>query len=113
MKSTVGRWFSIPWYPIVFSAYPVLALMALQDGTYRFSELRRKIGGVSERMLAHTLQQLEGDGMVDCIAYPVVPPHVEYRLTPLGQEGARRLQGLAEWIEESLPRVQKVWGAQG
>ena len=95
------------------SRWGVLALMALQDGTYRFSELRRKIGGVSERMLAHTLQQLEGDGMVDRIAYPVVPPHVEYRLTPLGQEGARRVQGLAEWIEESLPRVQKVWGAQG
>jgi DNA-binding HxlR family transcriptional regulator len=82
------------------SRWGVLALMALQDGTYRFSELRRKIGGVS-------------DGMVDRIAYPVVPPHVEYRLTPLGQEGARRVQGLAEWIEESLPRVQKVWGAQG
>lgn len=93
------------------SRWGVLALLALQDGTYRFSELRRKIGGVSERMLAHTLQQLEGDGMIDRIAYPVVPPHVEYRLTPLGKEGARRVQGLAEWIEQSLPRVQKVWGA--
>lgn len=91
------------------SRWGTLALIALQDGTLRFSELRRAIGGVSERMLAHTLQQLEGDGMVERIAYPVVPPHVEYRLTTLGTEAATRVRGLADWIEASLPRVQKVW----
>ncbi len=93
----------------ITSRWGTLTLVALQDGTLRFSELRRTIGGVSERMLAHTLQQLEGDGMVERIAYPVVPPHVEYRLTALGKEAAQRVRGLADWIEASLPRVQKVW----
>ncbi len=96
------------------SRWGVLALVALQDGAlHRFGALRRAIGGVSERMLAHTLQLLEGDGMVERIAHPVVPPHVEYRLTPLGREAAERLRGLAEWIEGSLPRFQKVWKEQG
>lgn len=94
----------------ITSRWGTLTLVALQEGTLRFSELRRTIGGVSERMLAHTLQQLEGDGMVERIAYPVVPPHVEYRLTALGKEAAHRVRGLADWIEASLPRVQKVWG---
>jgi DNA-binding HxlR family transcriptional regulator len=96
------------------SRWGILTLVALNDGgIQRFSELRRKIGGVSERMLAHTLQLLEGDGMVERIAHPVVPPHVEYRLTPLGKEAASRLRGLAEWIEASLPRFQKVWDGHG
>lgn len=95
------------------SRWGILTLVALQDGAlHRFGELRRAIGGVSERMLAHTLQLLEGDGMVERIAHPVVPPHVEYRLTPLGREAAQRLRGLAEWIEGSLPRFQKVWNEQ-
>ncbi|MSP20862.1 MAG: transcriptional regulator [Alphaproteobacteria bacterium] len=93
------------------SRWGVLVLVALQGGTHRFGELRRKIGGVSERMLAHTLQLLEGDGMVDRIAYAVVPPRVEYKLTPLGEGAAQRVRGLADWIESSLPRIQKVWSA--
>ena len=57
------------------------------------------------RRLAQTLQWLEGDGLVDRLAFDVVPPHVEYRLTPLGREAAERVQGLADWIETSLPRI--------
>ena len=70
----------------VTSRWGVLVLIALEGKTRRFSELRRSIGGVSERMLAQTLQWLEGDGLVLRIAHDVVPPHVEYRLTPLGRE---------------------------
>ena len=80
-------------------------LLVLATRVHRFSELRRTIGGVSERMLAQTLQWLEGDGLVDRLAFDVVPPHVEYRLTPLGREAAERVQGLADWIETSLPRI--------
>lgn len=58
-----------------------------------------------ERMLAQTLQWLESDGLVDRIAFNVVPPHVEYRLTPLGLEAAEKVRGLADWIETSLPRL--------
>lgn len=89
----------------VTSRWGVLVLVALLGGTHRFSDLRRKIGGVSEKMLAQTLQWLEGDGFVLRTAYPVVPPHVEYSLTPLGMEVARRVEGLADWIEENLPRI--------
>jgi DNA-binding HxlR family transcriptional regulator len=89
----------------VTSRWGVLVLVALLAGTHRFSDLRRKVGGVSEKMLAQTLQWLEGDGLVDRHAYPVVPPHVEYRLTPLGHEAARRVEALADWIEGNLPKI--------
>jgi len=86
----------------VTSRWGVLILVALLDGTYRFSDLRRKVGGVSERMLAQTLQWLENDGFVLRRSYPVMPPHVEYSLTPLGVEVSRRVESLADWIEENL-----------
>lgn len=92
----------------VTSRWGVLVLMVLESGTHRFSELRRSIGGVSERMLAQTLQWLEGDGLVERIAHPVVPPHVEYRLTPLGSEAAEKVRGLADWIELNLSRIVAV-----
>jgi DNA-binding HxlR family transcriptional regulator len=91
------------------SRWGVLVLMALEGGTRRFGELRRTIGGVSERMLAQTLQWLEGDGLVDRVAYQVVPPHVEYSLTPLGREAAEKVRALADWIETSIPRIQQTW----
>ncbi|HEX7890675.1 MAG TPA: helix-turn-helix domain-containing protein [Ramlibacter sp.] len=87
------------------SRWGVLVLLVLEQGTHRFSELRRAIGGVSERMLAQTLQWLERDGLVDRVAYAVVPPHVEYSLSPLGTQAARRVRALADWIEDSLPSV--------
>ena len=96
----------------VTSRWGVLVLMTLEGGTHRFSELRRAIGGVSERMLAQTLQWLEGDGLVDRVAYEVVPPHVEYSLTPLGREAAARVRALADWIETSLPRIAQTWSAR-
>jgi DNA-binding HxlR family transcriptional regulator len=89
----------------VTSRWGVLVLMVLEGRMHRFSELRRAIGGVSERMLAQTLQWLEGDGLVRRVAHDVVPPHVEYSLTPLGRQAAKRVRGLADWIETSLPRV--------
>lgn len=89
----------------VTSRWGVLLLVALMAGTHRFSDLRRKIGGVSEKMLAQTLQWLEADGFVLRVSYPVVPPHVEYSLTPLGQEVALRVRDLADWIEVKLPEI--------
>lgn len=89
----------------ITSRWGVLVLLVLETRVHRFSELRRAIGGVSEKMLAQTLQWLESDGLVDRIAFDVVPPHVEYRLTPLGREAAVKVRGLADWIEDSLPRI--------
>jgi DNA-binding HxlR family transcriptional regulator len=89
----------------ITSQWSVLIFIALRDETLRFSELRRKIGGVSEKMLAQTLQQLENDGFIARHSYPVVPPHVEYTLTPLGQEVQQKIAGLADWLEINLHRI--------
>ena len=94
----------------VTSRWGVLVLIALEDGgTRRFSQLKRAIGGVSERMLAQTLQWLEADGLVLRIAHDVVPPHVDYRLTPLGVEAAEKVRLLADWVETSLPQIAAGW----
>ena len=95
----------------VTSRWGVLVLVALLEGTLRFSELRRKVAGVSEKMLAQTLQALESDGIVHREVYPVIPPRVEYSLTPLGREVAPHVEALAEWIEENMPRVLKARAA--
>lgn len=92
----------------VTSRRGVLVLMVLRDGMHRFSELRLKVGGVSEKMRAQTLQALERDGFVERRALPVVPPHVEYTLTPLGREVAGQVAQLGEWIEVNLPRVMQA-----
>ena len=92
----------------VTSRWGVLVLVALRRGTHRFSDLRRVIGGVSEKMLAQTLQALEADAIVLRVAHPVVPPHVDYSLTPLGREVAERVQDLADWIEGSMPVIEQA-----
>ena len=84
------------------STWGVLVLIVLLQGEHRFSALKRRVGGVSERMLAQTLQQLEADGMVLRVAHPVVPPHVVYSLTDLGQGAAERVQALVGWLESTL-----------
>ncbi|MCP1438580.1 DNA-binding HxlR family transcriptional regulator [Erwinia persicina] len=92
LKRLTGRW-------------SLLVLIALENDTLRFGELRRKIGGVSERMLAQTLRFMEEDGFVERIAYEVIPPHVEYKLTVLGHEARDRITGLADWIEVNLHQI--------
>lgn len=91
------------------SRWGVLVLIALEGKTLRFSALRRKVGGVSERMLAQTLQNLERDGIVKRVAFDVVPPHVEYSLTPFGLEAAEKVRVLADWVETSMPRFAQIW----
>jgi len=97
----------------VCSRWGVLILIALRGGTHRFSELRRKMGGVSEKMLAQSLRGLVDDGFVARVAYPVVPPYVEYSLTPLGTEVAVHVAALADWIEMNLPRILDAQAALG
>lgn len=75
----------------------VVALLA--DGTMRFSQLRRAIDGISQRMLTVTLRQLERDGLVHRTVYPEVPPRVEYRLTPLGRSLHAMVGTLVTWTE--------------
>jgi DNA-binding HxlR family transcriptional regulator len=89
----------------VTGRWGVLALVALHDGVFRFNALRRRVQGVSEKMLAQTLQALERDGFVHREARPTIPPHVEYSLTPAGQEVAGRLLALIEVVEAAVPTV--------
>lgn len=89
----------------VTSLWAVLILVTLRDeGRLRFSDLRRRAEGVSEKMLAQTLQTLARDGLIERHARPVVPPHVEYTLTPLGQDIAAHVHALVDCVEGNLMR---------
>ncbi|MBP2321101.1 DNA-binding HxlR family transcriptional regulator [Kibdelosporangium banguiense] len=76
----------------------LVQILLLRSGTLRFSELRRAIGGVSEKMLSQTLQTLERDGLVNRLVHPVIPPHVDYSLTDLGVRAATTVNTLFELI---------------
>lgn len=95
----------------ITSRWGVLVLVMLLERTHRFSELRRAVGGVSEKMLAQTLDALAYDGLVLRVAHQVVPPHVEYSLTPLGREAATRLEVLVDWIEDNFPLIKQAQDA--
>jgi DNA-binding HxlR family transcriptional regulator len=81
------------------SKWTPLVLRRLRSGERRYSELRTAIGGISEKMLAQTLRELERDGLISRTSYPVVPPHVVYALTPLGRDCAEHVAALLGWIE--------------
>lgn len=87
------------------SRWGTLVMVALAARPHRFAELRRAVGGVSERMLSQTLKELEGDGLVLRTAHDVVPPHVDYELTALGRQAATHLVPLVAWIEARLPAL--------
>jgi DNA-binding HxlR family transcriptional regulator len=87
------------------SRWGVLVMVALATGPHRFAQLRRTVGGVSERMLSQTLKELEADGFVLRVAHDVVPPHVVYSLTPLGAGAARHVTALVGWIEGNLGAI--------
>jgi DNA-binding HxlR family transcriptional regulator len=99
----------------VFSRWGSLVLGALVERKKRYSELRDQIGGISEKMLAQTLRALERDGLIERRSFPVVPPHVEYHLTPLGRECAQRVDELVDWIESNvrpLARAQERYDGE-
>ena len=95
MEHVTGRW-------------GTLAMVALLDGTTRFNALRRRVDGISEKMLSQTLQALERDGLVLREARPTIPPHVEYSLTPNGRDVADKLLELVELLESRMPAVMSA-----
>ncbi|MCL8016109.1 helix-turn-helix domain-containing protein [Streptomyces sp. AS02] len=82
-----------------------LTLGALYEGSLRFNELRRRVDGVSEKMLSQTLHALERDGLVHREAQPTNPPRVDYELTALGRGIAERLLGLIHFVEGQMDDV--------
>lgn len=85
--------------------WALLLIHMLSRGPARTSELRRQIGGISEKMLIQTLRRLERNGLVTRRAYPEVPPRVEYALTPLGASLSGPIKQLDQWVERNLPDV--------
>jgi DNA-binding HxlR family transcriptional regulator len=89
----------------VSSKWGVLILVALSEGPQRWSELRRRTEGISEKMLAQTLKTLEGDGFVRRDAQPIIPPRVDYSLTDRGRELVALLMPLVAWITEHAVEI--------
>jgi DNA-binding HxlR family transcriptional regulator len=85
--------------------WSVLIIIMLTEGARRFSELKRSIGGVSQRMLTLSLRGLERDGLVKRTVFAVVPPRVEYELTPLGRSLVAPVSALGEWARAHLTEI--------
>ena len=85
--------------------WSVLIIIMLAERAHRFSELKRAIGGVSQRMLTLSLRGLERDGLVKRTVFPVVPPRVEYELTPLGKSLHAPVSALGEWAHAHLAEI--------
>jgi DNA-binding HxlR family transcriptional regulator len=92
----------------VAGKWGILALAALSEGTYRFNALRRRVDGISEKMLSQTLQALERDGLVRRDAQATIPPRVEYSLTESGKRVAEKLIELIELVEGEMPAVREA-----
>jgi len=80
--------------------WSVLVVVELSKGPRRFRELERAIPGISQRMLTLTTKRLCRDGLVDRIAYPTIPPQVEYRLTTMGSSLSDAISALADWSRD-------------
>lgn len=93
--------------------WTMLVLYALQHDTRRYGELQALIGGISQKMLTQVLRRLERDGIVTRTVYAIVPPRVEYRLTPLGVTLLRPLGAICRWAEEYLPQVMEARRVHG
>src|SRR3954451_9929000 len=86
--------------------WTALIIQVLAHGTKRYVALQREIGGISQKMLTQTLRSLERDGLVRRTVHPVVPPKVEYDLTPLGRTLIEPLHALCRWSEKHLAELQ-------
>ena len=84
----------------------MLVIYALSEGTKRHNRLQREVEGISQKMLTKTLRSLERDGLIRREVYPVVPPKVEYSLTPLGESLIGILTELCKWAEEHIEEVE-------
>ncbi|BCK88532.1 putative HTH-type transcriptional regulator YybR [Sideroxyarcus emersonii] len=91
--------------------WSLLVIHELEGGTLRFTELRKRIGDVSQRMLAQTLRRLEQDGLVSREVFPTVPPRVEYTLTPLGHSLLLPLGSMIQWALDNHDAVRAARAA--
>lgn len=80
----------------------------LGEETLRFSQLQRKVGGISQKVLTQTLRELEKDGLVDRMVYPEVPPRVEYRLTKMGYSLGEAVCGIWKWAAKNCDEINRA-----
>lgn len=96
----------------VADKWTLLVLESLEEaGEQRFSELARSVPGISQKMLTQTLRQMERDGLVQRTVHPVIPPHVDYKLTPLGNSLGEAFCGVWHWAEANLEAVEAARSA--
>ncbi|MFF2480458.1 winged helix-turn-helix transcriptional regulator [Paenibacillus sp. NPDC058071] len=93
---------------IISNKWTALVIYSLESGTIRYGEIRKRIEGISQKMLTQTLRQLERDGLVSRKVTPAVPPIVEYTLTPLGETLIPNLRMLKEWASNHYSAVTKA-----
>jgi DNA-binding HxlR family transcriptional regulator len=86
--------------------WAALIIRCLAKRKRRYNELQRDVDGISQKMLTQTLRGLEEDGLIDRKVYPVIPPMVEYSLTPLGKTLVEPLGAVCEWAEKYLPKIE-------
>jgi DNA-binding HxlR family transcriptional regulator len=91
---------------VLAEKWVLLTVHSLQAGPARPGELRRRIEGISEKMLVQTLRRLQAFGIVDRQAYAEVPPRVEYRLTPLGMSLSSLVKAFDSWVENNAEAIE-------
>ncbi len=85
--------------------WTALVIRSLAGRTLRYNELQREVAGISQKMLTQTLRALEADGLIARKVYPVIPPMVEYSLTPMGRTLVVPLRVICDWAEKFLPKI--------
>ncbi len=98
---------------LVADKWTLLVLLALLGGAKRHGALKRKLTGITQKMLTQTLRRLERDGLVRRTEHPVVPPQVEYSLTPLGESLSGPIQALSEWAKEHSLEIEEARAGDG
>ena len=96
---------------LIADKWTMLVIVALHEETQQFSQLHVRIAGISKKMLTQTLRELERNGLVKRVVYPVIPPMVEYSLTPLGQTLIKPIWALKEWSDEHIEEVEQMRAA--
>jgi DNA-binding HxlR family transcriptional regulator len=93
---------------LIADRWSMLVIYALSRHARRHGELKRMIGGISQKMLTQTLRALERDGLVERTVHDVVPPRVDYALTPLGRTLLQPLSAICRWAQDHLPQVRSA-----
>ena len=90
---------------LIGGKWAILLLCCLQQGPVRTGELKRSVGGISQKMLTQTLRELQLNGIIERVSYPEVPPRVEYRLTPLGVSVSAVARDIEQWVVRHYPAI--------